>query len=906
MAFIEAPTNFYLGRIFNSQKRRISDDVVYYDSRDLTTHAMIVGMTGSGKTGLGITLLEEAMLDFIPSIVIDPKGDITNLALNFPESQPENFEPWIQADQAQRAGMSKEAYAANVAQEWRDGLRSWGIVPDRLRWLKGAAKVNIYTPGSDAGLPISIVASLRAPRVDWQTQAEAIRERISGIVTAIFALAGMNFEPIKDAEHVLVSNIFEWNWRQGRDLTLEDIILQIKEPPFEKLGVFSVNDYLDEKKRYKIAMELNNIIAAPSFQSWLMGEPLDIQRLLYRPNGNPQVSIFYTAHLSEQERMFITTLLLESLIGWMRTLSGTSSLRAMLYIDEMFGYFPPYPRNPPTKTPLMRLLKQARAYGVGIVLATQNPGDLDYKGLTNAGTWFIGRLSTENDKKRVIDGLRSMASADENMDMDDVESLIADIRPRVFLMRNVHDSGGPILLHTRWAMSYLAGPLTRQQIALLMREERDRLIKRLAAQGYMTGHNSPQPLQQHSWQQTQDDYYNSPPPPPGMMSNGGGGGTPAYGMHAAPPPPPAPWAGQQAAPPPPPMPTATPTPQTGNSTGASNHGGLKNNKPPTKSDVEEYFLPLTLTLHEAASQMSEKTGQRVNPPNQMTVVYRPVLLAQTSVRYQQKSAQIYTARQYAFHIEELRATGLIHWEDWQAPVVAARSIQGEAYGQAMYEDLPPAMNDPKRLSQVKKDLVDFLYNTAQLIIPYHGTFKIYGDPDRDMSEFQSQVTQAAREKRDAEVDSVTDKYGRKLDKLEEQYERKVRELEAEKLEISDRKREQLFTTGEAILSILGGRTNYTLSRMSRTRRYARQTEMDISESHDVITELEREMVELEAEYERVLKDINEKWAKTAATIEEKTLTPYKKDIAVDLFGIGWIPHYYANTGGYPLMIPAFG
>ncbi|MEO1288873.1 MAG: DUF87 domain-containing protein, partial [Chloroflexota bacterium] len=376
MAFIEAPTNFYMGRTFNNQTGKLGEDVVYYDSRDLTTHSVVVGMTGSGKTGLCVTMLEEAILDNIPAIIIDPKGDITNLALTFPELQPQDFKHFIHQDDARRAGMDLDTYAADVAQTWQDGLAQWGIVKDRVRWLKGAAELSIYTPGSDAGLPISILASLRSPRFNWQGQEETVRERITGIVSALFALAGMSYEPVKDVEHVLLSNIIETNWMQGKDLTLEDIILQIKQPPFEKLGVFPLDQAISERKRYKLSMELNNIIAAPSFQSWLQGQPLDIQTLLYQPNGRPKVSIFYTAHLNDQERMFITTLILETLIGWMRTLSGTPSLRAILYIDEMFGLFPPYPKNPPTKEPLLRLIKQARAFGVGLILATQNPGDL--------------------------------------------------------------------------------------------------------------------------------------------------------------------------------------------------------------------------------------------------------------------------------------------------------------------------------------------------------------------------------------------------------------------------------------------------------------------------------------------------------------------------------------------------
>jgi len=954
MAFIEAPTNFYLGRTFDPQKQRIGEDVVYYDSRDLKTHAVVVGMTGSGKTGLCISLLEEAILDNIPAIIIDPKGDITNLMLNFPDMRPEDFRPWIHPDQAQRAGMDVDTYAKDKAQEWRDGLANWGIVPDRLRWMKGATQLSIYTPGSDAGLPISILASLRAPRIDWNTQAESVRERITGIVTALYALAGISVEPVKDAEHVLLSNIFEYNWRQGRDLTLEDIILQIQQPPFEKLGVFPVDQYITEKKRFKIAMEMNNIIASPSFQSWMQGDPLDISSLLYQPNGRPRVSIFYTAHLNDQERMFITTLLLESMIGWMRTLSGTPSLRALLYIDEMYGYFPSHPKNPPSKKPIMTLLKQARAFGIGLVLATQNPGDLDYKGLSNAGTWFIGRLQSANDKKRIMAGIQEMASADEGLDLNDVANMIANIQPRVFLMRNVHNTGGPILMHTRWAMSYLAGPITRNQISWLMQAQRQAMAQRIVQEQYSQQYGA----QNYNLQGGQQQSFNAPPPPPGMTQ--GGFGQQQSGFNAPPPPPGMSGGfGQQQsgfnAPPPPPGMSggfgqqqsgfnAPPPPQgmsggfgaqsapqygqgggfnqplqpTGGfnaqSTGSMNTGsqarsnsgvpGYVNNPPPVASAIQQFYLPTVLSSQQAMMNYEQQTGRPLGNPSNVMLAYRSMLFAQLAVRYQQKSAQIYTTREYAFHIPDLHTSGLVHWEEFQSPVFDRRQIAAQPFGDALFEELPLGLTDEKRMKALQGELTDFMYNTARLIIPHHVQFKIYGNPDDDMSVFQGQVVQVAREKRDVEVDKLNNKFGKLADGIEDKIRRKERELEAEKLEIRDRKREQLYTTGEAVFSLFQGRTNYTLSRMSRASRYKRQTEADIQESRDVLGELQGEMGDLEQDYEAQLQAIDDKWAKVANQVNEYTITPYKKDIHIEMYGIGWIPHYYMVSNGQPIIISA--
>lgn len=933
MAFIEAPTNFYLGRTFNQQSGKLGEDVVYYDSRDLTTHAVVVGMTGSGKTGLCISMLEEAILDNIPAIIIDPKGDITNLALAFPDLQAQDFQPWIHQDDARRAGMDTSTYSADIAQTWRDGLAQWGIVPDRVRWLKGAAELSIYTPGSDAGLPISILASLRAPNFNWQGQEEQVRERITGIVSALFALAGMNFQPVKDVEHVLLSNIIEDNWKQGRDLTLEDIVLQIQDPPFEKLGVFPLDQAISEKKRFKLAMELNNIIAAPSFQSWLQGQPMDMQSLLYQPNGRPKVSIFYTAHLNDQERMFITTLILETMIGWMRTLSGTPSLRAILYVDEMFGYFPPYPKNPPTKEPILRLIKQARAFGIGLILATQNPGDLDYKGLSNAGTWFIGRLSSENDRKKVMDGLQSMATSTDDMDMGDVAQMVADIQPRVFLMRNVHNQGGPILLHTRWAMSYLAGPMTRQQIGWMMQSQKQQLMAQMAQQQYagqqqgygQPGYSQQQAPLQSSWTQPhQTGGYGAPPPPPGFNAQNAGN----YG---APPPPPgfnAQNAGGYGAPPPGSTPAYGSPPATGfgaqnaGDTGAFNTqgmsstqgstrndrlpGGFMQNKPPVQSAIREYFLPSVVTSQQALAQYEQQSGQRVGSAGQVTLAYKSVLMAQTAVRYSEKKAQLYTSRDYAFHIPDLDVRSLVHWEELQAPMVDTRQLKNEAFGEAIFQELPLGLQDEKRIKTLEKELTDFLYNTARLIIPHHDKFKLYGDPDTDMSNFQAMVYQKAREARDAEVDKLSKKYGGLMDRLEDKLRKKERELSSEKIEIKDRKQEQLFTGGEAVLSLLKGRTNYTLSRLSRASRYKKQTEVDLQESQEVISEIEREMYDLEQEYEQALNECNNRWTKIANNTQEHTITPYKKDVHVNLFGVGWVPHYYINVGGQPIVVPAFG
>jgi hypothetical protein len=458
---------FYLGRLYDVRKKTSLEDLLLYDSRDLVTHGVCIGMTGSGKTGLCISLLEEAALDGIPSIVIDPKGDITNLLLTFPELRAEDFAPWINEDDATKQGLSAQDYAVQQAQLWKGGLSKWGQDGARIRRLRDAADFVIYTPGSNAGLPVSILKSFSAPPPEIIEDNELLQERISTTVTSLLGLLGIEADPIQSREHILISTILATAWKQGVDLNLEKLIQQIQEPPVARVGVLDLESFYSSKERFTLAMRLNNLLAAPGFELWLQGESLDISTLLYTSAGKPKVSIFYIALLNDAQRMFFVSLLLNQIVGWMRTQSGTTSLRAIVYMDEVFGYLPPL-ANPPSKTPLLTLLKQARAFGVGVLLATQNPVDLDYKGLSNTGTWFIGRLQTDRDKMRVMDALETVsASSDTRFDRQTMDQIISSLGNRIFLMHNVHEDA-PVVFETRWAMSYLRGPLTRNQIKPLM------------------------------------------------------------------------------------------------------------------------------------------------------------------------------------------------------------------------------------------------------------------------------------------------------------------------------------------------------------------------------------------------------------------------------------------------------
>ncbi len=464
--------SFYLGKEYDIEKREVTDDLLLYDSKDLVTHGVVLGMTGSGKTGLCIGLLEEAMMDNIPAIVVDPKGDISNLLLTFPDFKGADFEPWINEDDARKKGVSPTEYAEKTAKMWEEGIGSWHQSPERVRTLMDKVDINVFTPGSKSGIPVSILSSLEVPPFEVMDDGEVLGERIESTVSSLLSLVGVDADPIQSPEAILLGSIFNHCWRAEQSLTLESLIRNVQKPPFDKVGVIDLESFLRTKERQKLALKFNALLASPGFATWLEGPPLDIQRMMYTEEGKPRVSIFSIAHLSDSERMFFVSLLFNQMLGWMRMQSGTTSLRALLYMDEIYGYLPPS-ANPPSKKPLMTMLKQARAFGLGVLAATQNPVDLDYKALSNMGTWFLGRMQTERDKVRVLDGLAGAADAQGGgFNRKEMETLLSGLDSRVFLMNNVHEDG-PAVFHVRWVMSYLRGPLTRRQIKTLMDPKRD-------------------------------------------------------------------------------------------------------------------------------------------------------------------------------------------------------------------------------------------------------------------------------------------------------------------------------------------------------------------------------------------------------------------------------------------------
>jgi hypothetical protein len=841
---METNGKFYLGRIFDPQQAKTTDQALLYEPADLTTHAVVVGMTGSGKTGLCIDLLEEAALNNIPALMIDPKGDITNALLHFPDLLPQDFQPWVNPDQARRSGKTVEQAAADAAQLWKQGLTDWGIDQQRLLKLKNSAQYAIFTPGSDAGIPINILSSLKAPSIAWDSNKEILREKISGTVTALLGLVGMqDIDPVRSREHILLANIFENGWSQSRDLDLGELILQTQSPPFPKLGVFDVNTFFPEKDRFELAMLLNNILAAPAFQVWIEGQPLDIPTLLYTPEGKPRHSVFYVAHLSDAERMFFITLLYSAVETWMRSQTGTTSLRAIVYFDEIFGYLPPV-ANPPSKQPMLRMLKQARAFGVGQVLVTQNPVDVDYKALSNAGTWMIGKLQTDQDKQRLLDGLDSAMSG--GLDRAEYDRLISRLGKRVFLLHNVN-AKGPVLFQTRWAMNYLAGPLTRTQIPELN-------MLAGATLPAMTPTTVAQPIG-------------------------------SVGQTAAP-------ATVQV------FSTASPAPATLEKPAV----GFSATRPTIPGGIAEYFLPNNLTFTQAF-----KAAGREFPSEAYSqgLIYRPVLLSQASARLYNPKYKLDIDTYKTTLIENPDRRGVVRWDNYLTERIDTAKFDQAPDPQARFAPIEAPMNDTRLMNSLEKDFLEWAYRTTQVTVRANESLKLYAEPETSEGDFRTQCANAARLASEAEQKKVSTTYDSKLRTLKEKLDREQRELEQDKAELSSRKLETGVNVAETVFGLFGrGRKRAITSSISKAR-MASQAKSDVKESVDAIKDFEEQVAALEADKEAALQAVNDKWGEVANQITEIPIAAQKKDILLDFFGAAWMPYHLVKIGNQIDELPGF-
>ncbi len=852
-------THFYLGRAYDPSKQTVSNTQTNYDPNDLTTHAVVTGMTGSGKTGLCIGLLEEAALAGIPAIIIDPKGDLTNLLLHFPDLAPQDFQPWIDEDLARRTKKTPEQVASDAANAWRKGLNDWGINSERVLALKNAAQFAIFTPGSNAGIPVSVLSSLAAPALSWQDNREVLRERISSTVTALLGLVGYeDIDPIRSREHILLSNIFEYHWSRNKDVELTELILQTQNPPFDKLGAFPLDSSFPAKDRMELAMVLNNILASPGFESWREGQSMDIASMLYTEGGQPRHSIFYLAHLSDAERMFFVTLLLSAVETWMRMQKGSTSLRALLYMDEIFGYLPPQ-RNPSSKGPLLRMLKSARAFGLGLLLATQNPVDVDYKALSNAGTWFIGKLQTEQDKNRLLDGLESASGGIPRAIFD---KLISTLGKRVFVLHNIH-ARQPELFQTRWTMNFLAGPLTRTQIPAL-----NKLANATAA---LQTQPEPAPVSRavSSPEETQ----------PSFMA------TPAVGSQRS-------AVGNQ--------PSSRST-LTANSS-PLNAGSIT--KPSLPAGIREYFLPQNYSLPEAFQAAGESM-----PGEAMieSVMYRPSLVASANVRILDRKLGVDSEVTRAALVNTLDKRGSVRWEDHLFGGHALDKVDTSPVPSARFSTIDTPLNDVKLMTSLQKDFTDWVFRNSSVTARANQALKVFAGPDVSRAEFMTACSDAAANARDAEIAKRTAQLDRQLKTLEDKLKREERELREDEAELSNRKVEEAGTHLENLTGLFGGRRKSSrLSSSLTKRRMTEQAKSDVEESVDAIALYKKQIAELEKNREEVIAEINDRWGRVVSEASEVTVNPKKTDVFINLFGVAWMPYYVVDTGGDKMEIPAFG
>jgi len=831
---------FYLGKLYDVSEEKRLDRLLMYDARDLTTHAVCVGMTGSGKTGLCIDLLEEAAIDKVPAIIIDPKGDMTNLLLTFPDLEAEDFRPWINPDDARRKGVTEEHFAGQQADLWRNGLAEWGQSGDRIRMLRETADFTIYTPGSDAGVPVSILQSFAVPSLSWDTDAEMLRERIQGAVSALLGLVGLEADPVQSREHILLSNIFEHFWRQGEDLDLPKLILAIQKPPVRQLGVFDVDTFFPEDDRFELAMRINSIIAAPAFESWLRGQPMDVGGFLATPSGKPRHSIFYIAHLSDAERMFFVTMLLNQIITWMRTQPGTTSLRALIYMDEIFGFFPPV-ANPPSKQPMLTLLKQARAFGVGVVLTTQNPVDLDYKGLTNAGTWFIGRLQTERDKMRVLDGLESASSqAGQALDRAELSRIISALGKRVFLLHNVHEEA-PVTFQTRWAMSYLRGPLTRLQVRQLTEgQEPDSPVAAPLDETPVSPQASPRPVESAS-----------------VGARAGAVADSSKPVYATAP-------------------------------------------PSVSSRIDQVYLPVRRGASTAALTLEEELGGPIEVQGHQ-LLYVPAVLGVGRLHFVDRTRDVNEREGFALLAEPPGGARMLTWEQAQSLDIALGDLRQQADDEAFFDELPESINESPEFTALRDDLSDYLYHNSSVTLLYSPALETYSKPGESEREFRMRLQQIAREKRDEEIDEITERYNDKLERVEDKLRREESDLAQREADVSARKRETLVSVGESVVGVFLGRRSYRMASTALSKqRQAAKAKLQLEEARDDVKALEEDIKELEAELQEDVEAARERWESALTDLEEYEVRPRRKDVQISLFGLAWSPHWvvtYQRRGG---------
>ena len=817
--------HFFLGGAVDpATHERTDGGEIHYEAAKLTTHGVIVGMTGSGKTGLGVTMLEESLLQGVPTLVIDPKGDMGNLLLTFPDLAPADFAPWIEAGAAEQAGRSVDEHAAHTATMWKEGLAGWGITPDRIAQLRAATDFTIYTPGSNAGIPLNVIGSLRAPA---STDAETVADEIEGFASSVLGLVGIDADPLASREHILISNLISHAWSNGTEIDLATLIGQIQQPPIRKLGVIDLDTFFPPDDRMALALKLNGLMASPAFAAWTQGVELDMGSLLFAPDGSPRCAVVSIAHLSDEERQFVVTLLMSKMVTWMRSQPGSTNLRALVYMDEVFGFVPPT-AAPPSKKPILTILKQARAFGVGMVLSTQNPVDLDYKAISNAGTWMVGRLQTERDKGRLLEGMTSAAG---EADIEQISATISGLDKREFLLHST-GTAEPQVFGTRWAMSYLPGPLTRDQISTLMDPRRAEL----------------------------------------------GGGTPAA---AATPTPASPGAPTAAAANQPTGAAATsPTP------GAAEAPALADDETAAAPKVADGAAVAYL---DPAAPWAGDIGAVAGGTR-----LEPALVTRVHLLYDETKADLRHESEFEavlFPLEgeqaDMDQAVVVDYDD--------RDLRDDAPANARYVLGDAKFSTKTFFTKAQRDLKDRLYRGETLELFHNPDLKAYSRPGETVEDFTQRCVALADERADADAAKVRASLEKKIDRVNDAIAKAEDRLREAESRASGSKSDEIISgVGDVLGGLLGGRksTRSIIGGVRRAsgKRKARQAATErVATAEARLTEKMDDLEGLEDELTDTLEDIVDDWEAKAANVEPLEVGLEKTDISVDELTLVWVP-----------------
>jgi hypothetical protein len=832
--------SFFLGREVDTTSGKVGDGspLLMLDSRDLVTHAVCLGMTGSGKTGLCISLLEEAAIDGIPAIIIDPKGDLANLLLTFPDLSPASFAPWVNEDDARRAGMDPANFAAKQASMWSEGLKQWGQDGARIQRLKDAAEVVIYTPGSSAGKQVAILKSLAVPSKAICGDAELFREAVSSTASSLLGLVGVKADPMRSKEHILLCNVIYLAWSAGKSLELGGLIQQIQQPPFSRVGAMELESFYPAKERFELAMGINNLLASPGFAAWTQGEPLDVGKMMRGAGGKPRLAIFSIAHLDDAQRMFFVSMLLNEVLGWVRMQPGTTSLRALLYMDEIAGYMPPT-ANPPSKAPLLTLMKQARAFGLGVVLATQNPVDLDYKALSNAGTWFLGRLQTEQDKARVLDGLDAASSAaGKAFDRAEADELLSKLPKRCFILKSVHRPATSVFA-TRWCMSYLRGPLTREQIRQVMHG------------GGVGGGSTASGAMVNPFGASIDGEAAGGLPfmPEGMGASGSGAGmTMAAG-------------------------------------GATSSGNGSQQMPILSPQIPQFCVKPV---------MGVPAGSRV--------VYKPGLVGLAMVWFTSKPLGVDEQREVCELCPILDGAVAVDWERAEQVEISEEQLVRQPAVAGSFGDLPAIAGEAKSYTGWSRGFVDSIVRNAKIEIWTAPTLKLVGKAGESEADFRGRVDVLLREQRDAALDKLKAKFAPKVQTLEEKIRKAQQTIEVQENQAKNAQFGTLLSAGAAVLGGLFGKKVMTAGNVGKVATAARSAGRAASEAGDVgrarenLAAAQQQMAELEASFKEEVAKISQAVA-DCAPIQKTTVTARKTGIQVRSVVLAWLPEAVDERGG---------